>query len=116
MFKLVVRCNYFHSAQHIFRHRMSSSSYIAPIVSPYRYDDSLTETPKRRSPYFSSMRNGLKYRLNYTSPKLYASTGNVVENTIGTVSAPPLAVASELNVDKLVESITSKIKCEMQVS
>ena len=97
MFKLLVRYNYFQSAQHIFRHRMSSSSYIAPIVSPYRYDDSLTETPKRRSPYFSSMRNGFKYRLNYTSPKLYA-------------------VASELNVDKLVESITSKIKCEMKVS
>ena len=56
------------------------------------------------------------HSLNYTSPKLNASTGNVVENTIGTVSAPPLAVASELNVDKLVESITSKIKCEMQVS
>ena len=95
---------------------MSSPAYIAPTVSPYRYDDSVTETPKRRSPYFSSMRNGFKYRLNYTSPKLYRSTGNVAKNTqSGTVLAPPLMVASELSVDKLVESITSKMKCEMEV-
>ena len=36
--------------------------------------------------------------------------GNVVENTSGTISAPPLTVASELDPEKLVEMITQKIR------
>ena len=36
--------------------------------------------------------------------------GNVVENTCGTVSAPPMTVAFELDPEKLVERITQKLR------